>query len=285
MVASEALTLKFLLSNQGLDTSDLKLVRHRAGKFDVYSTYRHDREAFEVYNAEQARQVYKGARYIAVLAAYHGTLAIFLGVYKVNGLRQRPLRKHLRICEKYGWRHAKYSYSLTRMKEFDELSERVIVDWGPSTRSWVQRKDKPVVEIRAAGSIGEFSGYDDILLNFHELEDLVNSPVANRAWHAALSSVNGIYLVVDVSTGKQYVGSAYGRGGMLARWRAYVRTGGHAGNDALAQLIKKHPRRVGNLEFSVLQIMPATATADDVITTEGQWKRKLLTREFGLNRN
>ncbi len=100
-----------------------------------------------------------------------------------------------------------------------------------------------------------------------------------------MSSVNGVYLVADTQSGEQYVGSAYGRGGILGRWRAYVLTGGHAGNDALVELLRKRPSRAGKLVFSVLQIMPATATAEDVIAVEGQWKRKLLTREFGLNRN
>jgi hypothetical protein len=46
----------------------------------------------------------------------------------------------------------------------------------------------------------------------------------DSSWWSALSSVGGVYLVLDTATGKAYVGSAYGTGGIWQRWSAYAET-------------------------------------------------------------
>jgi len=40
-----------------------------------------------------------------------------------------------------------------------------------------------------------------------------------------------------------------------------------------------------NFQFSILEIVPATTTAEGVIDCENRWKEKLGTRQFGLNKN
>jgi hypothetical protein len=54
-------------------------------------------------------------------------------------------------------------------------------------------------------------------------------------WRAALSEVQGIYLITDASKGKQYVGKADGAERILGRWRSYAQDG-HGGNVALRDL-------------------------------------------------
>ena len=44
-------------------------------------------------------------------------------------------------------------------------------------------------------------------------------------WKAALSNVQGIYLIADQANGRLYVGSAYGAGGIWQRWMSYALTG------------------------------------------------------------
>jgi len=73
-----------------------------------------------------------------------------------------------------------------------------------------------------------------------------------------LAAVAGVYLIVDRKTGKQYVGSASGEGGILSRWRSYADTG-HGGNKRLIDLAACDP--------------------------EGLYKEKLGSRAFGLNSN
>ncbi len=72
-----------------------------------------------------------------------------------------------------------------------------------------------------------------------------------RRWESALSTVNAVYLIVDRENGRKYVGSAYGKGGLLGR-----------------------------------QLLPKAVTPDEVIQTETLWKKKLRTYEpFGMNQN
>jgi hypothetical protein len=80
-----------------------------------------------------------------------------------------------------------------------------------------------------------FPGLDTVLLTFHELGEMV-SDRRYGAWHVALSQVQGIYLIIDASNGKQYVGKADGANG-LQRSRSCAQDG-HGGNHALKELAK-----------------------------------------------
>ena len=106
-----------------------------------------------------------------------------------------------------------------------------------------------------------------------------------EAWHTALSSIYAIYLIVDKETGKQYVGSAYNvENGLLGRWSCYVSTL-HGGNKRMEELIREHPERYHNFQFSILQILPKTLEQNAVTEIENRYKKKLLSKEFGLNDN
>ena len=115
-------------------------------------------------------------------------------------------------------------------------------------------------------------------LDYSQLQQLIKYPGTNQTWVKALSSVNGIYLIQDKSSGKLYVGSAYGASGIFGRWSEYAKNG-HGGNQ---ELIGLNP---SNFKFSILEIVSPTYTADDVIAIENRWKEKLGTRQFGLNNN
>lgn len=113
-------------------------------------------------------------------------------------------------------------------------------------------------------------------LNFTDLKALVKFPDTNLTWVKALSSVNGIYLIKEKTTGKLYVGSAYGDRGIYGRWSTYAKTG-HGENQKLRDL---DPH---NFQFSILEIIPPTTRPKDVINFENRWKERLGTRQFGLN--
>ena len=119
---------------------------------------------------------------------------------------------------------------------------------------------------------------------YDELKEIVENPTIYEAWHTALSSVNAIYLIVDRETGKQYVGSAYGKDGLLGRWSCYVNSL-HGNNKLMKELICTHPERYHHFQFSILQILPKTATDDEIIQTESLYKKKLLSIPFGMNDN
>jgi hypothetical protein len=180
-----------------------------------------------------------------------------------------------------------YRYELSPDARFDLLRDRLVIDWGVATRSWVQTfkpQTKQVVEVLPAGYVKEFPGFLDFVLRSDELQTIVANPTANREWHRLLGSVAGVYLIVDASTGRQYVGSAYGQGGIMGRWATYAATR-HGNNKQLIELLASEPLRWKNLEFSVLQTLPRTLTANEVIDYEARHKRKLGSRAHGLNSN
>jgi len=169
-------------------------------------------------------------------------------------------------------------YNLKKNNILDDLSERLVIEWGGATVSWVQSKDKGVVELKGYKSIGEFHSFSQIDLNFYDLKMITQFPDSNITWVKALSSVNGVYLIKDKLSGKLYIGSAYGEQGIYGRWSAYAQNG-HGGNLELKDLDPF------NFQFSILEIVPATTTVDGVIDCENRWKEKLGTRQFGLNKN
>lgn len=141
--------------------------------------------------------------------------------------------------------------------------------------------EKSIVTIQADAK-KVFSGFEDLILTNDELKDIVENPTIYEAWHTALSSVNAIYLIVDRESGQQYVGSAYGKDGLLGRWACYV-SSLHGNNKLMKELICNCPERYRYFQFSVLQIMPKTITDDEVIHLESLYKKKLLSIQFATD--
>lgn len=129
-----------------------------------------------------------------------------------------------------------------------------------------------------------FPGFESIDVSFEELETLVRN--SRPDWRAALASVKGVYMISDVITGKRYIGSAYGSQGIWSRWVNYVATG-HGGNAELRELVTEptleYCRRA--FRFALLEYRPALTPDDVIVGRESFWKRILLSREYGLNRN
>jgi hypothetical protein len=171
------------------------------------------------------------------------------------------------------------------MKEFEDLEDRVVIEWGKANRSWHQGYDneKVIVQILPKGYIGSFPGLLNTVLDFGELERLMQYSEANIEWKNHLSSVNGIYLILDTKTGNQYIGSAYGKEGIWQRWNNYSITR-HGGNKELMALCKKESY-FRNFRFSILQTLPSNITNDEIIKIENLYKEKLGSRVHGLNQN
>ena len=141
-----------------------------------------------------------------------------------------------------------------------------------------------MVEIRSSGFHSPFPGYMDFVLSFAELCQIVEHPSANQSWHEKLSAVGGVYLITDESTGKQYVGSATGKDGILGRWRNYT-TNGHGGNQLLEELISSDPEAKFKLRYTILRTVSHSISKKEVIEMETLFKQKLGSRVQGLNKN
>lgn len=183
-------------------------------------------------------------------------------------------------------------FDLHRSDLLKPLVNRLVVEWD-TPRVWHRRATNaarmPVLEIADRDQVS-FPGYDKVLLTFHELGEMV-SDRRYADWQVALSQVQGIYLITDSSNGKQYVGKADGAERILQRWRAYAQDG-HGGNHALKDLAKisigagggktDHAR---HFKFSILRVFGPSTSPSEVDDAEAHYKRALMTREFGLNRN
>lgn len=139
-----------------------------------------------------------------------------------------------------------------------------------------------------------FPGFADLLLDYGELKQNIYSD----SWKGPLSSVNGIYLLNDKSTGKKYVGSASGEEGIFGRWKTYLDDGYDATeeesgkvfpNSQLKKLVKEKGLEYieNNFQFSILEVIPKTTLIAKIIERENYWKNVLGTRDknFGYNSN
>jgi hypothetical protein len=59
----------------------------------------------------------------------------------------------------------------------------------------------------------DFPGYDKVRLSYEKLSAIIQR--RKQDWVAALENQKGVYLITDMNSGKQYVGSATGDNGML----------------------------------------------------------------------
>jgi len=278
------LTFHDLLRVSGLDPDTVRLVRHGNKEIKVLDTFLTNIEKLTEYTAWQHSGKYGDSEYLAIFCPARSTTSLFLGIWKIDGVLENKnlSQKHLNLLKFYSlpeeWFKTSVRYNLELTDFMDDMKQRLVIEWGKSTVSWVQSKDKNVVQIKSINSIGDFTSYDSILLSYNDLQKLIEQTDSNISWVNALSAVNGVYLIKHKESGKLYVGSAYGKGGILGRWSSYAKTG-HAGNKLLKEVDPS------SFEFSILEISPATMSAEDVISRENRWKECLGTREFGLNEN
>jgi hypothetical protein len=182
------------------------------------------------------------------------------------------------------------AYDLRKSEFLAPLAGRLVVDWA-NPLSWYMHGTTaaklPVLEIADRDKV-PFPGFDRVLLTFHELQDMVTDR-RYADWQAALREVQGIYLITDSSTGKQYVGKADGSERLLGRWTAYA-SDGHGGNKLLRQLsVASKGSTAGDharhFRFSILRVFGPSTSLTEVNEAESHHKRALMTREFGLNEN
>jgi len=286
-VRTVTLGLLDILKVAGFDpTLPTKLVRHQDHRYPVQELCRHD--WLELYQSYQSKPKFHGVKQIISLYGLSGTRAGFYGLYKVLGYRLASEGHTLTTCDwSQEWRQkSRFFYDLERDPRFDDLRDRLIIDWGPGTLAWVQKLgNKPVLEILEPGrKLPPFVDYLEFSLTHAELKDLFENEGAHRDWQVPLSAVAGIYLVLAQGSGNLYVGSAYGESGIWGRWRKYA-TSGDGGNVQLRELIGSDSNYPEQFRFSVLQILSKTMATEEVMQRETLYKHKLGTRATGLNSN
>lgn len=273
------LTFNLLLRSAGLDPAHVRLLRHgtdRHGSRTPHALLRRDAAAFERYQSTQkrAQRAYFDSPYWASFVSDAFGQVVFIGLYRVNAVGPVP----------DGWSHALNDepllpeqtdlYQLERLPELDSCRHRLIVDW-PGSLAWRQiaeNRDKAVLELRRDAVDPPFPGYTAFVGQLQDVDDL---PLL---WQAALAQAKGVYLLCAPDTHEQYVGSATGNDGFIGRWRSYA-SDGDGGN------VRLRSRDLGAYRVSILQVAGSADDRDAVLAMETLWKRKLQSREMGLNAN
>jgi hypothetical protein len=273
-----------LLALRGFERHRAKLVRHQDQRGDVHDLIR--RGWFETYQAYQSKPVFDDLDFIISFIGIGGTKALFVGIYSVQSKcsgREAPFPSD---CPYVEWKQNEHFYNLRKESGFEDLEHRIVIEWGKGAIQWHQHaSNKEVLEILPKGQLlRPFRDYLGFTLTHSELCYLFAHEEANREWRSRLSAVAGIYLVLATTNGAQYVGSAYGVGGIWGRWAAYARDG-HGGNVLLRQLILADAAYPSGFSYSILQILPKTFAQKEVIEWESLYKEKLGSRATGLNEN
>jgi hypothetical protein len=271
------LTFNLLLEAAGIPAKQTQLVRHKGKgtrRRTAYDLWKAEDGTFERYQCIQSKPRFREGGWIASFVRSPFGETIFVGLYRIKsvGAMDRPdaldpLGEHpVADC---------LLYDLEKVDVLRDLEGKLLVDWGLGALSWVQNahaQDKPIVELRPRKSELPFPGF--AAFNWL-IRSLATVP---REWHNTLASSNGVYLLVELEHGHQYVGSTYNNEGFWGRWMDYA-TNGHGGNEGLKLGANKE------YQVSVLEVASSGATREDIVALEQKWKDRLLTRRFGLNRN
>ncbi len=279
----EPMSLLFstILHEAGISLANVRLLRHKDNRSakgrSPYELWRDNRQQFELYQSTQKienREKLK-SRYWASFIGTPADETLFVGIYGVKGrkvlMKETPM-PHRDDVDKAGTCDL---YDLTLEQSLDAFIGRLLIDWGPGKRSWIQRADrkgKKITELRKEFKEPDFPGF----LNF--IQPLSKLKMLPRGWVDALGASRGVYLLTCPKTKEQYIGSATGENGFWRRWQDYIETG-HGGNVGLKG------RDPSDYQVSILEVAGTALTTADIIQMELRWKSKLQSREMGLNRN
>lgn len=269
------INFQYFLTSIGLDLSRVRLARHQAKApvgvrpYDHWMAKGSGSTNFELYQSIQGGTQFSSADWIASFVVTPFDETLFAGLYRVNGCGIAPPGTFDPVERKDV--AGMNLYDLVYDPRLAEYEGRMVIDWGPGARAWIQKADnklKKVLEIRLRAQDPPFPGFSEFRWPIKQL------PAVPQKWQFTLSAVCGVYLLACKHTGKMYVGSAAGDRGFWGRWQDYY-LNGHGGNTDM----RKHD---GEYMVTILEY---TSDRDGLRGAETRWKEKLLSREFGLNKN
>jgi len=183
------------------------------------------------------------------------------------------------------------NYDGVELEPYQSYYGRVVVRYRKSHQTQVLWANNVIDQLEVAQILPsvfdgiDFPGYDSVRLSFEQLSTIVLK--RPKGLIAALENQKAVYLITDLHSGKQYVGSAYGENGMLLqRWTSYV-SNGHGGNKLLKTVIDElgfdYVRQ--NFQYAILENYNARVDKGVILGRETWWKDTLGSRAFGLNAN
>jgi hypothetical protein len=297
VISSPPLTLNELIRLSGIATEEVLVFRHRPNEpplNHIFSWLAAERaDLFDCYQSNHGQRTESAlarAHYLASFIRHTPGTALFVGFYEVASSRRisieecmsRPRHQELMSLGMTGikateGRETLLEFSLPLTDWHADWRGRLIIRWPGLERSWYRWADRNEFVVAA---IAEESLLRPAMPPWEELSLAWNQlSVLPSGWRTALSHWRGVYLIVDQTDGKQYVGSACGAENILQRWMDYSRTG-HGGNKLLRQ------RDPANMRFAILQRVSPDLPDAEVVQIERTWKERLRTRApHGLNEN
>ena len=281
-----------LVTKAGINPNEVNIIRHTPDSPELRRSFpwiaSERPDLFYMYQSTHAPQreaMFLNRSYAASFVVNDLNQTIFIGFYKIGNhcpISREAFAKHPLGEELYSLgcseisQGSRLQFDLDELDEFKPYKGRIVLDWQSGTRSFIQilGAREYIIESIHPNSIlvPNIPEWTDILLSYAELKTLPNG------WKERMTQWRGIYLITDKLDGKQYVGSAYGNNNIFQRWMEYA-ISGHGQNKLLKNRSPK------NFIFSILQLVSPSADSFEVLKLEANWKKRLLSREFGLNAN
>ena len=283
---SDLLTFTDCLLKTGLELGDIRLLRHQAKEVSQktpYSLWVEDANKLNKYQSTQKvadRTKFKAPFWCSFVATPDGGTT-FVGIFKTERIGKPDEKERHQLsglpfsaqqCEEYDL----YSCRLTH--HLSDYIGRLHIDWGKGLRSWNQLatskagRAKTIEQINREFQEPDFPGLSKFIAALSEV------PCLPASWQTILQNSKGIYLLSCPKTKEQYVGKAVGNNGFLGRWLDYCASG-HGGNVGLKQ------RDRSDYQVSILEVGGSSTSEAEYDQLENLWKKKLQSREMGLNRN
>lgn len=175
-------------------------------------------------------------------------------------------------------------YEYETLQKYEKYFGRLIIKYKNQSQNLIRNATSVIHDCEVYEIIDDtfdddgFPGYENVDLAWGDLKRVIEK----KDWKTALENQKGVYLITDISTGKRYVGSAYGETMLLGRWKHYVQTG-HGGNKDLKELSFDYIKN--NFRYSILEIYKSTVDDRIILNREHHWMRILLTKNknYGYN--
>jgi hypothetical protein len=283
---------QLLLTEHGLDPSEVLVLRHRPTEPELRQMLpSYAAEAPEMFDAYQRyqnpgveRQMLK-SKFVAAFIGHRPGSAVFVGIFENRGnkrvtAQQRGACPEFRRLMELGCTDTDndcLQFNLHQTSILAHLKGKLVIQWPGLERSWNRwgnsKSGYPIAAILEDSLLIEaMPHWRNLVVSWKALRELP------RSWQESLRQWRGIYYIFDSSRKVGYVGSAYGKDNMLGRWLGYA-SSGHGGNKKLKSCDPEH------FQFSVLELLGHDTPKDEVVERESSWKKRLHTREYGLNDN
>ena len=288
-----------LLRDQGIDPAEVAVVLHTPKQRElrrwIASLVVDAPELFDAYQNNHGVRVEATLKARKVLASFvddgQGAM-LFAGLFKINGWAERTaaeldaLPAQQALQSRFGTRNFVESaqdegreswsvFDLIKLPALDDVRGSLVIAYRP-TQQYVRLAEKLDAEIIEIKHKAQFAPpvpeWQDFIVDATTLRNL------HITWAQELARWRGVYLITEQAEGNRYVGSAYGEENLLSRWRRHVAKD----KGVTAELAKLDP---ATFRFSILQLLKHDASEKEVRDAEDNWKERLHTREWGLNRN